>query len=105
MNDQSCPSGKHCHAIADSCSETGVGSMCDAACTASSCNAGFRCNATGACEPIPCDQGATCPSYEQCDLNVAHDTSGPIYSHTDGCVNVSCSSDAWTRTSSRSLSF
>jgi hypothetical protein len=68
--------------------------MCDAACTANSCNPGFRCNATGACEPIPCDQGTTCPSYQQCDAAVAHDTSGPVYTHTDGCVNVSCSSDA-----------
>jgi hypothetical protein len=93
-NDQGCQSGEHCNAIADACSQTGVGSMCDVACTATSCDPGFRCNATGACEPIPCDEGTTCRSYEQCDPAAAHDTSGPVYSHTDGCVNVSCSSDA-----------
>jgi len=86
--------GEHCNAIADACSATGVGSMCGAACTANSCNPGFRCNASGACEPIPCDQGTTCLPYQQCDPTTAHDTSGPVYAHTDGCVNVSCSSDA-----------
>ena len=30
----------------------------------------------------------------QCDPTVAHDNSGPVYSHSDGCVDVSCSSDA-----------
>jgi hypothetical protein len=94
QNDQSCATGEHCNAIADACSATGVGSMCGAACTASSCDPGFRCNASGACEPIPCDQGTTCLSYQQCDATAAHDTSGPVYAHTDGCVNVSCSSDA-----------
>lgn len=92
-NDQGCPSGEHCHAIADPCSQTGVGSTCGAACTATSCDPGFRCNATGACEPIPCDDGATCPSYQQCDPTAAQDTSGPVYMHTDGCIDVSCSSN------------
>jgi hypothetical protein len=93
-DDASCSSGQHCHAIADACSQTGVGSMCGEACTATSCDAGFRCNATGACEPIPCDEGTTCPSFQACDPTAAHDTSGPIYSHTDGCEDVSCSADA-----------
>jgi hypothetical protein len=92
-DDQTCSSGEHCHAIADACSQTGVGSMCGAACTTTSCDPGFRCNATGACEPIPCDEGATCASYQQCDPTAAHDMSGPVYSHTDGCEDVSCSSD------------
>ncbi|HEX4454158.1 MAG TPA: hypothetical protein VH143_25015 [Kofleriaceae bacterium] len=92
-NDQSCPPGQHCQAIADSCSQTGVGSTCAAACTATSCDPGFRCDATGACEPIPCDDGTTCASYQRCDPTAAHDLSGPVYSHTDGCEDVSCSSD------------
>ncbi len=93
-NDQSCTSGEHCHAIYDSCSPGGVGSMCGPACTATSCGAGFQCNASGACEPIPCDQGSTCPSFQKCDPTVAHDMSGPVWSHTDGCVNVACGNDS-----------
>ena len=91
-DDQSCSSGEHCHAIADPCSQTGVGSMCGAACTATSCDVGFRCNATGACEPIPCDEGTTCASYQQCNPTAAG-SSGPVYSHTDGCEDVTCTSD------------
>lgn len=68
--------------------------MCGAACSATTCDPGFRCNATGACEPIPCDEGTTCAAYQQCDPTAAHDPSGPVYSHTDGCETVSCSSDA-----------
>jgi hypothetical protein len=93
-DDTSCSSGEHCHAIADACSQTGVGSTCGPTCTSTSCDPGFRCNATGACEPIPCDEGATCASYQQCDPAAAHNASGPVYSHTDGCEDVSCSSDA-----------
>jgi hypothetical protein len=93
-NDQSCSPGLRCHAIEDSCSAAGVGSMCDVPCTQASCGPGFRCNAGSACEPIPCDEGFACPSYQQCSAATAHDTSSPVYVRAHGCVNVSCMQDS-----------
>jgi hypothetical protein len=94
--DQDCPTDQHCHAIYDGCSPDGIGAMCGPACTATTCGAGFRCNASGACEPTPCDQGNTCPEIQQCTPSAAI-TSGPVWSHTDGCVDVMCNDDAGCR--------
>jgi hypothetical protein len=89
-SDEDCAMGEVCHAIYDSCSVSHVGSKCDAPCTATSCDAGFRCNADGACEPTPC---TTCASYQHCDASAADDSSGPVYAETDGCLDVTCTSD------------
>jgi hypothetical protein len=45
-----------------------------------------------ACQPIPCDQGARCPSYQRCDPGAAV-TSGLVFTDSDGCVDVTCTSD------------
>jgi hypothetical protein len=89
-----CGSGSVCNAIIDSCSDSGVGSMCGTPCNATSCGAGFRCSTTSVCEPIPCDEGFTCAAHQRCDTTLAHDTSGPVYDHSHGCVNVACAKDA-----------
>lgn len=91
-SDTDCPMGTVCHAIVDSCSEDGVGSECLPACMGNSCGPGFRCNAGGACEPVPCDEGFTCPTHQKCDSAVAH-AAGPMASRTNGCVNITCSDD------------
>lgn len=85
--------GEICHAISDPCSPDGIGSECRAACTAISCGPGFRCNVQTSCEPIPCDEGATCPSHQRCDLAVAH-AAGPVHARASGCVDIACTSDA-----------
>ncbi len=86
-----CPSGEVCHAIYDNCSPTGTGSLCGPKCGA--CNTGFRCNAMGACEPLPCNQGYICASYQRCDPPPSPPT-GPVYDQTQGCVSITCAADA-----------
>jgi hypothetical protein len=92
-SDADCPMGDLCYAISDVCSSDGIGSECNAPCTANNCGPGFRCNAGGACEPIPCDEGFTCPSWQKCDPAVAHDPSASVHARTSGCVNITCSDD------------
>lgn len=87
-----CDPSERCHAIADSCSSTGIGSTCRAPCTAG-CGPGFRCNAQGSCEPVPCDEGYTCPAHQRCDSAAAHAT-GAVYTVTQGCVNRQCTADS-----------
>jgi hypothetical protein len=87
-----CVAGEVCHAVADSCSDTGIGSRCGPACTATDCDAGFRCNATGACEPVPCDQEFSCAAPRVCDASTAGGT-GPVYTQTHGCVVIACTTD------------
>ena len=91
-SDQNCPQGERCNAVYDACSTTGVGSICDAPCTATSCGPGFQCNTDSACEPIPCNQDNACASYQRCDASAAG-TSGPVYMETNGCTDVTCTSD------------
>jgi hypothetical protein len=86
-----CGTGEVCHAIYDSCSDSGVGSHCGPACTATSCDAGFRCNASGACEPTPCGAANPCAAPRVC--GAATGGAGPVYTETHGCVAVSCASD------------
>lgn len=93
-SDADCPMGAVCHAVLDSCSPDGIGSECLAPCTANSCGADFRCNAEGACEPIPCDEGFTCPDRQKCDSMVAHDPTLPTHARSTGCVNITCSADS-----------
>ena len=93
--DSDCPAGLLCHAIADFCSPSGVGSECRVKCGA--CDSGFRCNATGACEAIPCDESYRCPAYQRCDSAAAH-RMGPVYDRTQGCVNILCTADAMCTT-------
>jgi hypothetical protein len=59
----------------------------------SSVQTGLRCNAAGACEPVPCNEGFACPTYEAC-VPSATNARGPVYAETQGCVVVSCASDA-----------
>ncbi len=84
--------GSLCHSTLDTCSPDGIGSECRPACTAPSYNPGFRCNAQKACEPIPCDEGCTCPSYQRCDAVAAH-AMGPVHAKTNGCVDIVCSTE------------
>lgn len=92
-SDPDCPMGTVCHAIFDGCSTDAIGSECNQPCTANNCNTGFRCNAGGACEPIPCDEGFTCPSWQKCDPTIAHDLSVPVHARATGCVNMTCTDD------------
>jgi hypothetical protein len=87
-----CPAGEQCHAIPDVCSASGVGSMCGPPCT-TDCSAGFRCNATHACEPVPCNEGFACATYQICASSTTN-ASKPVYDQTQGCTIVSCATDA-----------
>jgi hypothetical protein len=87
-----CASGEVCNAVDDPCSATGIGSTCGPACTAG-CDVGLRCNAAGACEPVPCDQGFACSDNLRCDPAVAHSTQA-VYDRAHGCVTTSCQADA-----------
>lgn len=91
-SDADCAMGTFCHAVFDACSQDSLGSECKPACTADNCEMGLRCNAGGACEPIPCDEGFTCPDEQQCDSAVAH-AGGPVHTRTSGCVNITCTDD------------
>jgi len=82
-SDADCAMGMVCHAVYDPCSADNIGSECNAPCTANSCGPDFRCNAGGACEPIPCDEGFTCPDRQKCDTDGAH-RSGPRFTRTGG---------------------
>lgn len=86
--------GNVCHAIADSCSPRGIGSMCGAACTpGDACGDGFVCDAQGACRPIPCDDPAyACRAAETCDPG-SIDPAGAVYDITHGCTSIACADD------------
>lgn len=88
-----CPMGTVCQIIFDSCSQDGFGSECLPPCTVNSCAMGSRCNAGGACEPIPCDEGFTCPDRQECDSALAHDMTLPVHARSNGCVNIDCTAD------------
>ena len=90
MDTSNCPMGEVCHAVFDACSASGLGSQCGPPCGA--CGTGLRCNAQGACEAIPCDQGFACASFQFCDPVAAHAT-GPVYQITHGCGSA-CTEDA-----------
>lgn len=91
--DADCPMGTLCHTVFDHCSPDGIGSECKPPCTVDSCGPDFRCNASGACEPIPCDEGFTCPDRQTCDAMLAHDATLPVHARTSGCVNITCNAD------------
>ncbi|UQA54736.1 Dickkopf N-terminal cysteine-rich domain-containing protein [Polyangium aurulentum] len=90
--DADCFGGAVCHVVGDVCSPDGMGSECGPPCDASNCGSGLRCNAAGACEPLPCDEGFACPSHQRCDVATAH-AGGPVHGRTQGCVNISCAND------------
>jgi hypothetical protein len=77
-----------CHAVADACSADGIGSECGPACTGV-CADGFRCNAVGACEAIPCDVDFSCQAHQRCDA-ASISASAPVYDRTHGCVDIAC---------------
>jgi len=91
--DTDCPMGAVCHAIYDACSSDGIGSECKPLCTVDNCGPDFRCNAMGACEPLPCDEGFTCPDRQTCDPAVAH-ASVAMHARSTGCVNIVCTTDS-----------
>lgn len=91
--DQDCDPSMRCFAVPDACSPDGVGSECRTPCNTGGCFPGFYCNGNQACVPIACDEGATCAPYRICDPSIAHGD-GPVYDRTDGCVAVTCQSDA-----------
>lgn len=92
--DTDCPMGTVCQIIFDSCSQDGLGSECMPPCTANTCGTELRCNAGGACESIPCDEGFTCPDRQKCNAALAHDMTLPVHARTNGCVNIDCMADS-----------
>lgn len=90
--DTDCPMGTVCHAIVDSCSSDGLGSLCAPPCPMTSCESGLRCGPNGACEPIPCNDGFTCPARQQCDPSLAYPPL-PVASRASGCIDIPCVSD------------
>jgi hypothetical protein len=87
-----CGSGEVCSVVFDPCSASGFGSQCGSPCTGgATCGTGLRCNAEGACEPVPCGQGVTCPSYQRCGSPT---TTGPVWGFDDGCATISCVLDS-----------
>jgi hypothetical protein len=84
-----CATGEECHAIPDDCSASGIGSMCGA----DDCSPGFRCNASGACEPVPCDEGFACAIYQTCTPPTTN-ASEAVYAETHGCTSMTCATDA-----------
>ena len=92
VDDQNCDPSLRCHAVPDPCSPDGVGSECRQPCLQDGCFPGFQCNANGACEAVPCDEGFTCQSYQTCDPSIPHGD-GPMYDRTQGCVSITCQGD------------
>jgi hypothetical protein len=91
-SDADCFTGQSCSAIADGCSQDGVGSACQAPCTGDeACGPGFRCGPTGGCEVIPCEDG-DCRAGEVCDPS-AIPAETPVHGRHAGCVAVSCAAD------------
>lgn len=90
--DSDCPMGTVCHAIKDSCSHDGWGSECAPPCPMNSCPPGLRCGPNGACEPIPCNDGYTCPARQQCDPTLAYPPL-PVASRANGCIDIPCVND------------
>ena len=86
-SDSSC----YCHAILDVCSPTLVGSECKPSCQSSLCSPGFVCQGH-VCRPQRCDDGFACSWGQACDLASIVDE-GPVWTHTHGCVWVSCEGD------------
>ena len=88
--DAECDPSMRCSAIYDPCSAEQIGSECRVPCTEDTgcAEAGLRCNADGACEAIPCDEGFACLSHEACDPKLG----ASRLAH--GCVSISCSEDA-----------
>ncbi len=84
--------GTVCHATYDTCSQDGIGSRCGPSCVDSPCETDFRCNAHGACEPVPCGEGYTCPAYQLCTLASPYG-SVPTYDLSHGCLSVACDDD------------
>ncbi len=84
-----CVQGFVCFEYSESCPCTpgGLASMCQQACTPSTCDAGTRCSRTsGLCEPIPCSDGYTCPMSQRCGGG----TSEP---DEHGCETLPCTDD------------
>lgn len=90
--DTDCPMGNVCHAILDSCSSDGLGSLCAPPCPMTTCESGLRCGPNGACEPIPCNDGFTCPARQQCDPSLAYPPL-PVASRASGCIDIPCVGD------------
>jgi hypothetical protein len=80
-----CSNGATCHSISDSCSTGGIGTECLPPC--GTCESGFQCNSSGACEAIPCNAGFTCAATQRCDPNAV-----TLRSH--GCVTLGCTHDS-----------
>ena len=87
-----CTAPEVCSSVTDPCSASGFGSACQPSCTANAgCGPELRCNAQGACEPIPCGPSVTCPSYQRCEPT--DPTTVPFWLHTNGCTNIACQAD------------
>ena len=81
-----CQAGFICREYAQPCTcpSDALASRCQRACVSSDCAAGTRCSdASGLCEPIPCDDGYACPAGETCGADA-----GTPDEH--GCVAISC---------------
>ena len=91
LGDSACPSGEVCHAIDDPCSGGGIGTQCGPPCSATSCGGNFRCNAGGACEPLPCSEGFACGPLQHCAS--AASARGTV-SVSHGCNYTLCTGDS-----------
>jgi hypothetical protein len=81
-----------CHAVVDSCSPDGFGSVCGQSClnNPAVCDGGdpdpLVCGSDGACTPQSCLDGHDCHAVQFCDPNL--NSAGP-----HGCNFVSCQAD------------
>jgi hypothetical protein len=80
--DGDCGTGKICSSYVTPCCGM-TSTTCAAACTATSCAAGQRCNAAGHCETFPCGDGFTCPAGTVCSASTAG-------ADANGCAPVLC---------------
>lgn len=87
VSDDDCTAPNVCHAISDTCSPDGQGSECRMPCSTGSCESGFRCGVSGACEAIPCEAG-DCAEFDTCDPEFDEQT--PVFDHTSGCRHITC---------------
>jgi hypothetical protein len=77
-----------CVAVDLPCSCRGPSTMCAPGCTATSCGKGYRCNATGRCELIPCTEGWDCGPTAVC-------APGRPGAFPNGCAIRSCRTDGF----------
>jgi hypothetical protein len=80
-----CGTGQQCVTVNNPCcAPMNPSSICEAACTATSCGAGEICDADAGCLPQSCERGFQCPADATC---------APDAGDEHGCVLMACSGD------------